>query len=223
MPEIAPLALPTVVPLRPDGPSRLGSAGYARDVRELSRPRTPAQSAVAWFWTDLDVPQWNRALLLLALARRLDANESARMLATANVAGADAMIACFDAKYHYMFWRPVQAIPGFAPLFPTPPFPEYPSAHSCHAGAITHALDTFFGGDRVRLTLDSLATTPPPAGCGACVPGITRSYDRLSAAMNEIVDARVWAGFHFRHSNEDGAKLGRRVSQFGAERLFGRG
>ena len=102
-------------------------------------------------------------MLRLAAARGLDLVQTARMLAMAHVAGGEAMIACFDAKYHYWFWRPYQAIPRarhgrqpqptadptWRPLGATPNFPEYPSAHACHSTAVVAALEAFFGTDKV--------------------------------------------------------------------------
>jgi len=138
------------------------------------------------------------------------------MLALAHLAGGDAMIACFDAKYHYLFWRPIQAIARadtdgnlasapdrtWTPLRITPPFPEYPSAHACHSGALATVLAALFGSGRVDFTLDSLVT------------GQTRSYSRFADVLRDVNDARVWAGFHFRTSDVAGSTLGRRVGRF---------
>ena len=130
------------------------------------------KTAQALFWTDHDLRQWNDGMLALAADARLGLVETARMLALAHVAGGDAMIACFDAKYSYWFWRPFQAIPQadtddndadgadpeWQPLRPTPAHPEYPSAHACHTTAVAEALQAFFGPRRVAFTLDSRAT-----------------------------------------------------------------
>ena len=96
---------------------RSSSGDYAQDFNEVkdlgrfdSSLRSAEQTALARFWTDSDIPQWNRNLLRLADARGLTAIETARMLAMAHVAGGDAMIGCFDAKYHYLSWRPLHAI-----------------------------------------------------------------------------------------------------------------
>jgi hypothetical protein len=138
------------------------------------------------------------------------------MLAMAHVAGADAMIACFDAKYHYWFWRPYQAIPQagadgnpltdadatWQPLATTPNFPEYPSAHACHSSAVVTALDAFFGTDRVPFTLDSRVT------------GASRTFARLHDVVDDIIEARILAGFHFRNSDLQGASLGRKVGTY---------
>jgi hypothetical protein len=186
--RIRPLALDSPWQFRPDGPTPLTSQEYATDFEEVKRlgrfdgtARTGSQTIDALFWTDHDLRQWNEGMLRLAANRGLDFVQTARMLAMAHVSGADAMIACFDAKYHYMFWRPAAAIPLahtdanpatepdglWRPLRVTPNFPEYPSAHACHSSAIVETLATFFGTDEVLLSLDSQAT------------GTTRSFKQL--------------------------------------------
>jgi hypothetical protein len=198
--KIRPLALESPWQFRPNGPTSLTSQEYAADFEEVERlgrfdnsARTEEQTSDALFWTDHDVRQWNEGLLRLAAGRGLDFVQTARMLAMAHVSGGDAMIACFDAKYHYMFWRPAAAIPladaaanpatepdaTWRPLRPTPNFPEYPSAHACHSSAVAEALGTFFGTDEVRLTLDSGAT------------GTTRSFNRLHDIVKDVEVARV--------------------------------
>ncbi len=112
-----PLALEAASQFRPDGPLPLGSHAYAADLKQVkklgrldSTVRTEEQTRTALFWTDHDIPQWNRNLVRLAAQRGLGPVQTARMLAMAHVAGSDAMIACFDAKYHYLSWRPLHAI-----------------------------------------------------------------------------------------------------------------
>ena len=145
-------------------------------------------------------------MLRLAAARGLDLVQTARMLAMAHVAGGDSMIACFDAKYHYFFWRPYQAIPladtdgntatvadpNWTPLGTTPNFPEYPSAHACHSTGVVAALDAFFGTDKVPFTLDSRVTHT------------THQYVRLHDVVKDVDWARVLVGFHFRSSDLQG-------------------
>ena len=128
----------------------------------------------------------------------------------AHVAGGDAMIACFDAKYHYWFWRPYQAIHAagdatWQPLGATPNFPEYPSAHACHSTAVVEALDAFFGTDKVALTLTSRAPV---------VTDRTRTYGRLHDVVKDVDWARVLVGFHFRNSDLQGSALGRKVGRY---------
>jgi hypothetical protein len=184
--------------------------------------RTEEQTRTALFWTDHDIPQWNRNLVRLAAARHLEPVQTARLLAMAHVAGGDAMIACFQAKYHDLYWRPVHAIqrantdgnpltvadPAWQPLRPTPNHPEYPSAHACHTTAVTEAMQSFFGTGHVPFSLDSLAT------------GETHHYTRLKDIVKEVNLARVWAGFHYPGSDADGSALGRRVGRFVTQRFF---
>jgi hypothetical protein len=229
LPRVLPLALESASQFRPNGPPALTSGEYARDFNEVkdlgrvdSSVRSAAQTALARFWTDSDIPQWNRNLLRFADARGLTAIETARMLAMAHVAGGDAMIGCFDAKYQYLSWRPIHAIqradtdgnpftvpdPTWQPLLSTPNHPEYPSAHACHTTAIAEALENFFGPGRTSFSLDSLVT------------GQTRHYDRFKDVVEEVNNARVWAGFHFRYADEDGSKLGRKVAHFVVTNFF---
>jgi hypothetical protein len=223
LPQVRPLVLRAAAQFRPPGPPSLTSRQYATDLNEVARlgradsaVRTPEQTDTALFWTDNDIAQWNRGMLRLATREGLDAVHTARMLALTHLAGGDAMLACFDAKYRYRFWRPVQAIPRadtdgnpatapdptWTPLRTTPPFPEYPSAHACHSGALATVLTALFGSGKVDFTLDSLVT------------GQTRSYPRFADVPREVNDARVWAGFHFRSSDVAGATLGERVGRF---------
>jgi hypothetical protein len=234
LPAMRPLALESRSQLRPAAPQPLTSKGYAADLEQVkdlgridSTSRTPRQTDEALFWTDHDIRQWNDGLLRLAAARRLDLVETARMLAMAHVAGGDAMIACFDAKYHYWFWRPYQAIPladtddnpatvadpTWKPFGATPNFPEYPSAHACHSGAVVAALDAFFGTDKVRLTLDSRA----PA---LSQTARSRTYARLHDVVEDVDWARVLVGFHFRSSDLQGSNLGRKVGRYVASNFF---
>jgi hypothetical protein len=229
LPLVVPLALEAASQFRPDGPLPLSSHEYAADFKQVkklgrldSTVRTEEQTRTALFWTDHDIPQWNRNLVRLAAQRGLGPVQTARMLAMVHVAGSDAMIACFDAKYHYLTWRPLHAIrradtdgnpqtesdPTWQPLRPTPNHPEYPSAHACHTTAITEALEEFFGTHAVSLSLDSLVT------------GETRYYDRLKDVVKEVNRARVWAGFHFMNSDQEGSTLGRRVGRFVAHNFF---
>jgi hypothetical protein len=229
LPRVRPLALLRAWQFRPEGPNSLTSQEYADDLNQVedlgrldSTSRTPAQTIEARFWTDHDIRQWNDGLLALAAARGLDLAQTARMLAMAHVAGGDAMIACFDAKYHYWFWRPYQAIPlagsdnnpdttadpTWRPLAATPNFPEYPSAHACHSTAVVEALDAFFGTDSVPFRL------------GSRVTGTTQSYERLHDVVKDVDWARVLVGFHFRNSDLQGSALGRKVGRYVADHDF---
>ncbi len=234
LPGMRPLALRSASQFRPDGPNALTSQEYADDfnqVRELGRidstTRTPEQTNEALFWTDHDIRQWNDGLLSLAHDQGLDLLQTARMLAMAHVAGGDAMIGCFDAKYRYWFWRPYQAIQhadidgnpdtvadlNWQPLGSTPNFPEYPSAHACHSTAVVEALDAFFGTDKIAFTLDSRAP-------GLTETARTRTYDRLHDIVKDVDWARVLVGFHFRNSDLQGSALGRKVGRYVVDHYF---
>ena len=160
-------------------------------------------------------------MLRLAAAQGLDLVQTAHMLAMAHVAGGDALIACFDAKYRYWHWRPYQAIPQadtdnnpatvadptWKPLGapyntdPAPNFPEYPSGHACHSTAVVTALEEFFGTDEIPFTLDSRVTKT------------TSDYARLGDVVTDVIAARVLIGFHFLSSDLEGAKLGQKVGR----------
>jgi hypothetical protein len=223
LPGVRPLGLRSASQFRPGPPFALASLGYARDVNEIkaiggavSSVRTADQTTQALFWTDHDARQWNDGLLRLAAARGLNLVQTARMLELTHVAGADAIIACFDAKYHYWSWRPYQAIPQadldgnpftladpmWKPLTTTPNHPEYPAAHACHTSAAVTALQAFFGTDNVSFSLDSRVT------------GTTRTFRRLHDAVDDVGLARMLAGFHFRHSVDVGTELGRSVARY---------
>jgi PAP2 superfamily len=230
--QVRPLVLDSPSQFRPNGPPQLTSGRYARDFAEVekfgrvdSSRRSGEQTEIALFWTDHDITQWNRGLHKYATAARFDAAQTARLLALAHVAGGDAMIACFDAKYAYNFWRPVHAVPradadqnprtdadpGWTPLRPTPPFPEYPSAHACHSGAIATILNTVVGDTHVAFTLDSAVT------------GQTRTYLRFNDIVTEVNNARIWVGFHYRASTDDGARMGRQIASYVLHYAFQRG
>jgi hypothetical protein len=229
LPGIRPLAMKSASQFRPDGPNSLTSTEYTEDfdqVKDLGRlnstTRTAAQTTQALFWTDHDLRVWNDGMLRLAAARGLDLVQTARMLVMAHVSGGDAMIAGFEAKYHYWFWRPYKAIqladtdgnpatepdPNWQPLRPTPNHPEYPAAHAFHSSAVAKALATFFGTDKVAFSLDSRVT------------GTTREYGSFHDAVKDVELARVLAGFHFRNSTREGSNLGRVIALYVAEHYF---
>ena len=229
LPGITPLALKNASQFRPDGPNALTSEEYTEDFNQVKRlgridstARTPAQTTQALFWTDHDIRQWNDAMLRLARHQRLDLVQTARMLAMAHVAGGDAMIAGFEAKYHYWFWRPYQAIPladtdgnpatepdpNWQPLRTTPNHPEYPAAHAFHSSAVANTLGALFGTGKVAFSLDSRIT------------GTTRQYDHFRDAVQDVMRARTLAGFHFHNSCEEGSNLGREVSRYVVEHYF---
>ena len=206
---------------RPDPPYALTSRAYAEDVAELqqlagatSTTRTAAQTETVRFFTDPTYVQYSRGLRALANERGLDVARSARLLGYTWVAIADTMIACWEAKYHYLFWRPNHAIQradtdGNAATTPTPTWlplvtgnhPEYPSGHACFTAGLTKSLQEFFGTKHLALTMTSTVT------------GTTRTYDRLGELVADVENARVWGGLHYRTTMTETAKHFPRIAR----------
>jgi hypothetical protein len=212
---MTPFALTTPSQFRPPGPPPLDSARYAQDLAEVqalgsatSAARTAEQTQTAIFWqADTPAAMWNRAADQLAQTGDLPLAQNARLLAQLNIALADATIAVWNAKNYYNFWRPVAAIrattdPGWTPLLPTPAFQEYPSAHSGVSSAAATVLASFYGNN-TGFTITS-----------AGLPGVQRNFTSFSAAVQQVEDARVYAGFHFRFSCTDAAALGAQVASY---------
>jgi hypothetical protein len=219
--NVKPFVMDVASRFRPDPPPRLKGAVYAMAVEEVasrgradSTTRTADQTAAARFWGEHAATQWNRNLRRIAISAALDIVDTARLLAMSHVASADAAIGCFEAKYTYLFWRPVHAIqradtdnnplttfdPTWSSLLVVN-HPEYPSAHSCWTGAVTDTLTSFFGGDERAIVLDSTFT------------GTSRDYERFSDIASEVGEARISAGIHFRFSIDEGLALGRKVAR----------
>ncbi len=225
---MTPWAIVAPSQFRPAGPPALTSARYAKDFNETktfgsisSSIRTSDQTVYAWFWASTNANFfWNNVAVSLVNSASSDPDHSslqeARLLAQLNVAIADATIACWDAKYTYVSWRPVTAIPladtdgnpktlpdpAWMPLFATPAHPEYPSAHSCLSAAAGAVLANRFG-DRTHFTMESDQ-----------MPGVVRSFKSFSSALDEVKNARIFAGLHFRFSTDDGETLGASVAEY---------
>lgn len=234
--------VPSAEMLRTDGPNALTSAAYAEDFNEIkeigslySTTRTADQTEAAIFWQDNNPPAlWNRVFQTLAASQNLDIVENARLFAMENLAAADALVGCWNDKYYWQFWRPITAIreadtdgnpateadptwwPLFHPTTPvfsppplvTPPFPDHPAGHTCASGAFVHTLPNFFGTDKIAFSAFSNKS------------GTTRSFDRFSDALKEIIDARVWGGIHFRTADRQGAVLGKKVAHYLEKHYF---
>ena len=209
----------------PDAPPALDSGRYARDVEEVkalgalnNHSRTMDQTRIADFWRGSPAAIWNGVATGVVTARGLDQSSTARTFALLYLASADASIVCWNAKYTYNFWRPQAAIvnadvdgndatvadPSWLPLFPTPPHPEYPSGHTSNSGAMAKVLSLLFGDDPgVPIT----ATSPT-------TPTFPRAWGTFTEGVDEVIDARIYSGFHFRTADDVGAKLGRQVARF---------
>src|SRR6516225_533840 len=239
--NVRPFLVPSVAMLRTDGPNALTSAAYAEDFNEIkevgsltSTTRTPDQTDAAIFWQDHAHALFNRIFRTLAVSQQLDIVDSARLFAMENLAGADASIGCWNDKYYWQFWRAITAIresdtdgnpntqadPTWLPLFDpstpvcnspplfTPPFPDHPSGHASNTGAFVQTLQNFFGTDKIAVSAFSNKS---------CT---TRSFDRFSDIQKEVIDARVWAGIHFRTADVQGAVLGSKVAQYLKKHYF---
>ena len=205
----------------PGPPPALTSPAYTRDFNEIksvgsaaSTTRTPEQTTTARFWSLTGTQEWNQLVQQLTIAEQLPADRTAWAFAVLNMAGSDAFVACWDAKYAYNQWRPVSGIraadtdgnpgttadPTWTPLLPTPPFPDYIAGHTTFAGAAEVVLTAIFGPEPGTLTLTS-----------AAVPGVVRSYASFRQIAAEVVNARVWAGIHWRTSAAVGRHVGEEV------------
>jgi len=232
---MTPWAIPSPSAFRPPGPPALNSAEYLADYNEvkamgnLTSPlRTADQTVSCNFWAQ-STPAWlwNSTALSLIDQNHTTLSQNARLLAALNIAMADAVIACWEAKYHYVFWRPITAIPlaatdgngdtvedlTWTTLFATPNHPEYPSGHSTVSGSGAAVLADFFG-DNTAFTVYSDSAT---------LPGVSRSFTSFSQALEEVKEARIFAGIHFRAACDDGQATGIQVADYILENSMQRG
>ncbi len=223
--SVTPFVLRSASQFRPDAPPARESERYARDYDELVRlgaavnsTRTNEETQIALFWRASPTALWNPVLRQAVASQQLTLSETARVTALFYLATADASIACWEAKYFYNFWRPQPAIvlgamdgnaatagdPAWRPLVPTPPHPEYPSGHTTNSSAMAAVLSLVFG-DAPGFTIE--ATSPQNVG-------FVRRWRMFDEGVQEVIDARVFSGIHFRTSDEVGARLGRQVARF---------
>jgi hypothetical protein len=222
LPSMRPFSLDSADQFRPAGPPALSSKRWAEDYNEVkeigsrtSTTRTAEQTEAARFWAEPPIQQTHGALRKFILDHGLDIVQAARFIGMVSVSFADADIACFDAKYHYAFWRPITAIPAgdtdgndatvgdpdWLPLLPvTPNHPEYPSAHSCITPAGAHAVARFLGSGQIDYTVPSLTGLPD------------RHFDRVKDLEEDVGNARIWGGIHYRSSVEDGLTIARKTA-----------
>jgi hypothetical protein len=233
LPFVKPFAIRSAAQFRAPEPPALTSEKYADDLNEVeakgsaaSVVRTADETDLAKFYTDpppLYTPRnWRRfASDIQSIA------DNARLLALLWVSTADALLGCFESKYHYRFWRPRTAIPradedgnpetiadpGWAPVVPTPNHPEYPAAHTCSEGSLAEALHQFYSTKKIDFILDS-------GVAGLLHP--VHEFTSTDQMVMEVADARVFGGMHYRNSTREGARLGRRTTEWIAERFFRR-
>lgn len=220
---VTPFVLRGTVATEWKGAPAPGSAAFARDYDEVkgiggrySTARTADQTAAAVFWTVQTAVPWHAAARAVSAAKGLSISDNAKLFAMLAMATADSQIVTFAEKYKRPHWRPITAIRSdlggdsaatplqrdarWEPLIGTPPHPEYPSAHASFSGAAEVVLRTWLGGDDLEVSV-----THPP------IFGITRSYRKLSQITEEVENARVWGGIHFRSADRDGIEVGRKI------------
>jgi hypothetical protein len=218
-----PFTMTTAADHRPSGPPSLDSETWKRDYRLIhglggttSSLRSNNESEIGLFWTEHTGQQYARMFGNVVDAQKLSVKDSARLMAVLWTGFADAAIGCWDGKFKYNFWRPVTAIAAsgansdlqpdefWVTLAATPPHPEYPSGHGCVTGSVTTSLAGFFGTTAVSVTADSLAFQD----------GIhTHSFADTRDLMDEVFWARMYTGFHYYRSMEDGRQLGTTVAR----------
>ena len=232
-PLVTPFVMSSADQFRPGPPPSLTSTQYATEFNEIkaigksdSTTRTADQTAAARFWrggggTVQPPGHWNKIAESVADDQNLQLADAARLFAQLNVAMADAGIAAWDAKFHYSQWRPVTAIRSadtdgnpttaedrnWLPLLTTPPFPDYVSGHATYSGAASAVLAARFGS-----SFSFVAPVIEPTGTA-------RPFTSFAAAAQEAANSRLWAGIHFRSSNETGLSMGQQIGALALQRF----
>jgi vanadium-dependent haloperoxidase-like protein len=245
---VRPFILRTADQFQPRKPASLSSRKWVNQFDEIKMfgsaagsARTPDQTAVARFWTANVIRQYNRLARDVSSARGSGVLETARLIAMVNVIGADAQIAVMNAKYHFLFWRPVTAIDpsaviddgfgevpgrddgnsatieesGWRPLVTTPNHPEYPAAHGSLTSAMAEVFEDFLRTNRIDVDVHGF-----DAGGAVGNLDAVRHFESTDRLRDEIVEARLWAGVHYRRSSEAGVELGRKVAHFDLRHAF---
>jgi hypothetical protein len=208
----------------PGPPPRLSSRTYLTDLAEVraygsavSVARTPQETDVALFWEPAINIQYVQVLRAVLADTNRSLSWQTRFVAAFNVVTTDAQIAIYNAKFEYLFWRPVTAIrtgsvnpdPTWTPLFATPRYPDWPSGHGGVAGAAQRVLTAFLG-----------PSAPAPIELTSPTdPGSTHTFAGWWQMTREVIDARVWEGIHFRFSDVAGARVGGEVARHDLQRL----
>jgi hypothetical protein len=238
---VRPFLMDSSSQFRSAGPPALNSQQWADDFNEVKMKgratgstRTDEQTYIARWWQSSPVASWNDVARQLIARNHLDAADAARALAMQNLAAADAAINTWNDKYHYDFWRPWNAIvratedersdtqpdPNWTALL-TAPYPDHTSGHLGLDSSHTAVLKLFFGnapagGYQITTTF----VNPGVPGCPPTTCPATRSFTSFSQAVNEIVEARIWAGLHYRTADVQAVQLGTNVANFGAANYF---
>jgi hypothetical protein len=224
--EVRPFLVESGSQFRSDGPNALTSDAYAAELAEVealgardSATRTADQTDQALYWAGASLV---RIASTIARTAGLSLPQDARLFAMLDLTAADANINCWNDKAYWSSWRPITAIhladtdgnpateadPDWQPLLATPPFPEHPSGHACATGSKVATLQNFFGTDKLTFTVFSAGS------------GTSRTFTRFSDMIKEVIDARVYAGIHFRTGDVQGAIIGRKTAHWVDKHYF---
>ena len=229
-----PFLLDQASQFRAEPPPALTSHQYAKDLNETeaygalnSAVRTPEQTAIAFFWVGNNINQYNQTMQNVVAQHDMDLVDAAHLLAVGEIVTTDAGMACFDSKFFYLAWRPITAIrnadkdgnpdttadPAWQSVLPVPGHPEYPSQHGCFTAAFSDALASVLHTKHIDVTMGGGQN-------GSSVLTTTQHFDTVHDIQSQVIDARVWLGFHFRNSVEQGVKLGNDVADWELDRFF---
>ena len=224
-PNMKPFAMIKGSQFRPDPPIALNSNEWAADFNELkdyggktSTKRSAQQTEIARFWLMTGPRAYHPLVRELVTTKGMSVVDSARFMALVTVGINDALIAVFDAKYHYNFWRPITAIRNgdidenpatdreatWQPIDNTPMHPEYPCAHCILSGSVAGVVKAVLGGEDI----------PEVAMTSTTAPGVTHRWTNLTAFTEEVANARIWAGFHYRFSTRVGTNMGHQIGEY---------
>ena len=224
-PNVKPFAMTKGSQFRPDPPISLTSKEWAADFNELKdyggktgAKRSAQQTEIAQFWLMVGPPAYHPFARNLVTAKQMNVDDSARFMALVAVGLNEALIAVFDAKYHYNFWRPITAIRNgdiddnpatereatWQPIDNTPMHPEYPCAHCILSPSVAGVVKAVLG----------TAEIPEIAVTSATAPGVTHRWTNMTAFTDEVANARIWAGFHYRFSTRVGTEMGLQIGEY---------
>ena len=230
-PQRKPWVMASADQFRPGPPPNLTSDLWARDYNEIkaigaknSTRRTTEQTDIARFWEATMPPVYFPVVRSVANTPGRESTQNARLLAVAAQTIDDAVIAVMDAKYHYNFWRPITAIrngdtdgndaterdASWVPFIDTPMHPEYPCAHCIVSAAVGAVLQAEIGMGPTP----KLSTTSPTA------PGVVRSWTQISDFVQEVANARIYDGVHYRNSTEVGTAMGQKIGELAATKYL---
>jgi hypothetical protein len=223
-PGVKPFAINSASQFRPQPPVSLTSKDWATDYNEIkdygsktSTKRTPQQTETARFWLMVGPQAYHPLARQIVKAKQMDVSDSARFMTLVSLGLNDALIAVFDAKYHYNFWRPITSIrngdiddnpatereAAWQPIDNTPMHPEYPCAHCILSGSVAGVIKTALGS----------ADIPEVAMTSSTARGVTHRWTNMTAFTDEVANARIWAGFHYRFSTVVGTDMGNRIGE----------